>query len=110
VLIRCLDFSAGCGIPLTWDTFPIRMYENRGESLLQLVGAVVRLSDFINKVSDYDAANTSYLLSVIVSGCFAYCEKFGYDLMGAYEEKMVYNANRADHSIEARKLAGGKAF
>ena len=34
----------------------------------------------------------------------------GYNLMAAMEEKMEYNANRADHKPEARAAAGGKKF
>jgi NTP pyrophosphatase (non-canonical NTP hydrolase) len=32
------------------------------------------------------------------------------DLGGAVEEKMAYNATRADHKPEARAAAGGKAY
>lgn len=41
---------------------------------------------------------------------FDYAGAFGYDLQGAYEEKMVYNATREDHKHEARKQANGKKF
>jgi len=34
----------------------------------------------------------------------------GLDLGGAFEEKMQYNAVRADHQIEARKSANGKKY
>lgn len=34
----------------------------------------------------------------------------GYDLEGAYQEKMEYNKRRADHKVENRKLPGGKAY
>lgn len=34
----------------------------------------------------------------------------GLDLGGAIREKMAYNAQRADHTPEARAAAGGKAF
>jgi NTP pyrophosphatase (non-canonical NTP hydrolase) len=34
----------------------------------------------------------------------------GLDLGGAFVEKMAYNAQRADHKIEARKANGGKKF
>ena len=34
----------------------------------------------------------------------------GLDLGGAFEEKMAYNAKRADHQVEQRKLAGGKKY
>lgn len=39
-----------------------------------------------------------------------YCGRFGYDIGGAIVEKLAYNANRADHKIENRKLEGGKTF
>jgi hypothetical protein len=41
---------------------------------------------------------------------FDYAGAHGYDLAGAMVEKLAYNANRADHKPENRKLAGGKAF
>lgn len=34
----------------------------------------------------------------------------GLDLGGAIAEKMDYNSNRADHKIENRQQAGGKAY
>jgi NTP pyrophosphatase (non-canonical NTP hydrolase) len=34
----------------------------------------------------------------------------GYDLEGAYQEKMDYNENRADHKHENRILPGGKKY
>ena len=39
-----------------------------------------------------------------------YAGGFGYDLQGAFDEKMAYNAKREDHKHEARKAAGGKQF
>lgn len=41
---------------------------------------------------------------------FDYAGAHGYDLQGAYQEKMLYNANRKDHTPEARRAAGGKKF
>lgn len=41
---------------------------------------------------------------------FDYAGGFGYDLQGAFNEKMAFNATRQDHTHEARKLAGGKQF
>jgi len=34
----------------------------------------------------------------------------GFDLGGAFVEKMAYNAQRADHKPENRRLAGGKKY
>jgi NTP pyrophosphatase (non-canonical NTP hydrolase) len=39
-----------------------------------------------------------------------YAAGFGYDLQGAFDEKMAYNAVRDDHKHEARLMAGGKQF
>ena len=37
---------------------------------------------------------------------FDYAGGFDYDLQGAFEEKMAFNATRVDHTHEARKQAG----
>jgi hypothetical protein len=39
-----------------------------------------------------------------------YCELHGYDLAGAIEEKLAYNAKRADHTYAARAAANGKKW
>ena len=39
-----------------------------------------------------------------------YAAGFGYDLQGAFDEKMAFNARRDDHKHEARRIAGGKQF
>lgn len=39
-----------------------------------------------------------------------YAAGFGYDLSGAFNEKMDYNATREDHTHEAQRIAGGKQF
>ncbi len=39
-----------------------------------------------------------------------YAGGFGYDLQGAFDEKMAFNAQREDHKHEARRIAGGKQF
>ena len=41
---------------------------------------------------------------------FDYAGGFGYDLQGAFEDKMAFNATRSDHTHEVRKLANGKQF
>lgn len=41
---------------------------------------------------------------------FDYAGGFGYDLGGAFVEKLIYNAKRADHKPEERVKEGGKRF
>lgn len=39
-----------------------------------------------------------------------YAAGFGYDLQGAFEEKIAYNATRKDHTHTARQQDGGKKW
>lgn len=41
---------------------------------------------------------------------FDYAGAFGYDLEGAYQEKMAFNADRADHKHEVRAASNGKKW
>ena len=41
---------------------------------------------------------------------FDYGHAFGYDLEGAYREKMEYNRTREDHKLENRMKENGKKF
>lgn len=41
---------------------------------------------------------------------FDYAGAYGFDLEGAFIEKMAYNADRKDHKHEARLLADGKKW
>jgi NTP pyrophosphatase (non-canonical NTP hydrolase) len=53
--------------------------------------AEVELADAVIRIFDYSAA-------------------MGYDLGGAFVEKMAYNTQRADHKVENRLKPGGKKF
>lgn len=39
-----------------------------------------------------------------------YAVAYGYDLDGAYREKMAFNAARPDHKREAERIAAGQQF
>jgi NTP pyrophosphatase (non-canonical NTP hydrolase) len=39
-----------------------------------------------------------------------YAGGFGYDIQGAFTEKLAYNAKRKDHTHKARRKKGGKKF
>lgn len=76
--------------------------ENKGEALFALVKLVAQFDNGIEMVGKQTAK--------LLAGIEAYCRKFCYDLEGAYQEKMAYNAVRADHQAEQRRLAGGKKW
>lgn len=46
----------------------------------------------------------------IVMDMIYHAENWGWDIPAAIGDKRAYNANRADHKLENRKLEGGKKF
>jgi len=109
VFIRALDYAAGYGYELTSASCPIAISVdmNRGEILMKIV-------NLIGNVYERERLSPPWrvglaLCEVIAAVCL-YCEVFGYDLLGAYEEKLAFNAVRADHQDEARRAAGGKKW
>lgn len=102
--IRLLDFSAGFQIEipeLVVGQKASQVAENKGEAIFEMM----RLTAGIPA-----ASNTGFAIAVVIRRAEAYCERFGYDINGAFEEKMAFNATREDHTHEARKIAGGKGF
>lgn len=102
--IRLLDFAGGFGHKLSrasvWPHLIVA--SNKGEALFNLALTITRIGD----VSE----NPSYWICQSLFYIEAYCTKHGYDLFGAIEEKMAFNAVRKDHTHEARRIAGGKQF
>lgn len=104
--IRLLDYAAGFSIELYMPervTEYTNMPRNKGESLLCMCGCCV------------DAYTSPFYspteaISSLIYAIKTYCEIWNYDLMGAFEEKMVYNATRVDHTHEARQQADGKKW
>lgn len=98
--IRLLDFAVGFGFILQPIVLLDPIPENKGE-------AIFRIMNFVHKI---DGSITGIWIDLSIAYIDAYCIKHGYDLQGAFEEKMAYNAQREDHKHEARKIAGGKQF
>lgn len=46
----------------------------------------------------------------VVIRIFDIAGKYGYDIAGALLEKVEFNRKRFDHTLEARRAEGGKAF
>ncbi len=115
-LIRLFDCADAWSAPLTAFRSVERVEENRGEAIFWLHCRVRQIGCFVPRaplravLSDRERAELGTWISHAIIGVMSYCFVFGYDLLGAYEEKMIYNANRADHKLEARRAAGGKAF
>ncbi len=86
-----------------------RIEQNKGELLMLIVSEVAEAMDGERKglrdahLPDRPAAEVE--LADVLIRVFDYAAAFGYDLQGAFTEKMAYNATRADHQREARARA-----
>jgi hypothetical protein len=99
--IRILDMAGGFSIPLMDGCHPgLYPCDNRAAFTMHIVRYVA--SAHVNVASD--------MLSIALSLIRQYCDRFGYDLGGAIEEKLAFNKTRADHTHEVRRVEGGKKF
>lgn len=91
-----------------------RLIRNRGEMLMLIVSEISEAMEGERK-NLLDTHLTSRPMAEVeladaVIRIFDYAAGLGYDLGGAFVEKMKYNAVRADHTNEARLAANGKKF
>jgi NTP pyrophosphatase (non-canonical NTP hydrolase) len=87
---------------------------NKGELLMLIVSEIAEAMEGERKDLMDDKLPHRKMAEVELADAliriFDYAAGFGYDLDGAYREKMAFNAQREDHKHEARKIAGGKQF
>lgn len=57
-----------------------------------------------------DRSSEEVELADAVIRIFDYAGGFGLDLEGAIRDKLLYNATRADHKLENRRVEGGKGW
>lgn len=112
------DYSALChNANKTWWTdleTGERIKRNKGEQLMLIVSELAEAMEGERKDLMDDKLPHRKMAEVELADAlirlFDYAGGHGYDLQGAFEEKMQYNATRADHTVEARKASGGKKF
>lgn len=87
---------------------------NKGEMLMLIVSEVAEAMEGERKglMDDHlpQRKMAEVELADAVIRIMDYCGRFGYDIGGAIEEKIEYNANREDHKIENRKQDKGKKW
>lgn len=87
---------------------------NKGELLMLIVSEIAEAMEAERKNLMDDKLphrrGAEIELADAVIRIFVYCGAHGYDLAGAYAEKLEYNRTRADHKPENRAKDGGKAF
>lgn len=98
--IRIFDFFGGFDCQFESASFHSNwiLPENKGDALLFIASRVT------------EARHNDYSLESAIHYIASYCAKHSYDLESAMTEKLSYNLTRADHTHEARQLAGGKKF
>lgn len=122
-LIRILDFAGGLGYKfeddlnlaisaiyedlLTFDQI-VEKYNVGKNKLSDLFDISTQLTYLNAAISGNIEEGVTEYLSSFVFSLYAYALMFGYDIEGAYYEKLEYNKTRKDHTIEARKAPGGK--
>lgn len=87
---------------------------NKGELLMLMVSEIAEAmegerKDLMDDKLPHRKMAEVELVDAIIR-ILDYAGAFGYDLQGAFDEKMAYNAHREDHKHEARRIAGGKQF
>lgn len=102
--IRLLDYCAGFGLMVKINpNASFFILSNKGESLLKIIIQV-------GKIYAAFYFNEGEEIGYVMLAIQEYCKVHNYDLMGAFEEKMAYNATRQDHKHEARLQASGKQW
>jgi NTP pyrophosphatase (non-canonical NTP hydrolase) len=87
---------------------------NKGELLMLIVSEIAEAMEgerkglMDDKLPHRRAAEVELADALI--RIFDYAGAFGYDLDGAFREKMAFNATRTDHTHESRLKAGGKQW
>lgn len=92
------------------DGSPIE--RNKGELLMLIVSEISEAMEGERKNLIDDKLPHRLMVEVELADAIIriadYAGAFGYDLEGAYREKMAYNAARVDHAREARALGERK--
>jgi len=87
---------------------------NRGEMLMLMVSEISEAMEGERK-STMDShlphrRTAEVELADLLIRLLDYCGGCGYDLEGAFQEKMLYNSTRKDHTAEARREINGKKW
>lgn len=111
------DYSAEChAANHKWwhDKHGNRLERNKGELLCLIHSEISEAMEGERKSLPDDKLPHRAMAEVELADAliriFDYAAAFGYDLEGAFREKMAYNATREDHKHEAREQANGKKW
>lgn len=106
-LLRIVDYAGAYSVKLTLITSDLVFFQANGNKAAQLL--LITRNLVLARTGIHDNCEPSYF-SMAATMIVRYCETHGLDLLGALEEKMAYNLERADHKAEARLGKHGKKF
>lgn len=112
------DYAAECRKAAdTWYYHPVtgeRLTMNQGERLMLIVSELAEAMEGLRKGLMDDKLPHRSMAEVEMADAliriFDFAGEEGFDLEGAYREKLAYNARRADHKPEARAASNGKKW
>lgn len=88
------------------------LVRNKGEMLMLMVTEIAEAMEGVRKGLPDDKLPHRSMeeveLADVMIRLFDYAGGFGFDLGGAFIEKLQYNRTREDHKLENRKKDGGK--
>lgn len=91
-----------------------KLERNKGELLMLIVSEVAEAMEGERRNLQDDKLPHRKMAEVELADAiiriFDYSAAFGYDLQGAYEEKMKFNKVRWDHTYASRKSKNGKKW
>lgn len=116
-LIRVLDVAGRYSLTYNPDKAgaavdPICEENTIGAQHMGLNCALVDLARLllVAQTSPVMSSEINALYQILVDSLIYVAERNGYDIFGALEEKLIYNAKRQDHKREERAKQHGKAF
>jgi len=110
------DLETGADLTFTYAALAngVKPPRNIGELLMLVVSEVSEAMEGARKGLMDDKLPHRHMLEVELADAviriFDMAGGLGLDLPGAIAEKLVFNANRADHKAENRRAEGGKKF
>jgi len=111
------DYAKQCRASSPWWNDPATgepLQRNKGEWLMLIVSEIAEAmegerTDSMNKHLPHRKAAEVELVDALIR-IFEYAGEHGYDLDGAFREKVEYNMTREDLESAARLAPGGKKF
>lgn len=106
-VIRLLDIGGSQGEKVE-DTIDLQVRDHLSMLAEHSPPVPVILFQSVIFIGNYAKANTDY--TYVLAWLHAACEHLGLDLKNAMQEKIAYNAKRADHKRENRAAENGKKY